>query len=809
MQPSTRATWAVFILAGLATAACVDSGDEPIEVLDDSSAATDDDFDPSELEHVPDGTTGWARVQTPYGVELLPYTALGGVAMYQGDMGLGLVSQVDARLRGGAFSSTAERWPNGIIQYGFAPTFWSSSRQAVRNALDDLEARTDLNFVEVDYQNHSGPWIEVKWAPSDADYAGMSTSVGMMGCGEIHCSPHDGCRSDCGQWIYFASGFSARTVQHEFLHAAGMFHEQSRSDRSSSANVATGCLAGNADQYAPQSSSLDLGPYDFNSIMHYSSWANCMTTSATTNHPVLKGCVCLPLTRLTDGNGDGFLDPIFAASTPSREDINAIWRTYNHALGTSASGDGLGDALAIGDFDGDGYDDVAMGAPNNGSTDAGAVFVYKGTSDRLVPWKILTQGQLSGQDEAAGDHFGAALAAADFDGDGFDDLLVGTPDEDVGAVVDAGAVFLYRGGTAGLAFDEVIVQTNLSGTNDTGDRFGAAVAFGQLTNTGVREMIIGAPGDRTPGLFNANVATGSVYINHRDDTNLFLTPATRLYPFSVSGGKFGSALAVGKIDSDGNEDLAVGSPNEGSTGAVRVYSGRTPPEFPHEWSTMATFRQTLPRTGAAAGDRFGHALVIANVAGSSSGEVVVGAPGVSSDAGKVFLYNLTGASLAVATPMALLQNVNPNGSIEAGDEFGYSLVAYQRDSSTAQLDLVVGSPGENGYGIITTYRGETAGITAVANVFQSSLPGGQSEAGDRFGAALASGNVDGAGDNGNSDGFLPVNFRPDLVVSAPGESVGVLPGTGPTGGEVGVFEGGTSGAIVGAGRYVQESAATD
>jgi hypothetical protein len=160
--------------------------------------------------------------------------------------------------------------------------------------------------------------------------------------------------------------------------------------------------------------------------------------------------------------------------------------------------------------------------------------------------------------------------------------------------------------------------------------------------------------------------------------------------------------------------------------------------------------------------------------------------------------------------MALAQTILPNGSQEAGDEFGYALAAFQRDENTTQLDLVVGSPGENGgVGIITLYRGETAGVTVVGNVFQSSIPLQGAAAGDRFGAAIAPGQFNGIGDQGSSDMFAQASLhKADLAVGAPGDT-GLVLSPGPAAGAFDLMLQGSGGAMIGHRSYTQEYAARD
>src|SRR5206468_7203763 len=117
-------------------------------------------------------------------------------------------------------------------------------------------------------------------------------------------------------------------------------------------------------------------------------------------------------------------------------------------------------------FNGDGKDDLAIGIPretvDSASTGApvsvaGAVNVIYGSSKGLSATltktnQIWTQNSGSVDDSAeVGDEFGASLAAGDFNGDGFDDLAVGVLFEDIGSIIDAGAVNVIYGSSSGLS----------------------------------------------------------------------------------------------------------------------------------------------------------------------------------------------------------------------------------------------------------------------------------------------------------------------------------------------------------------------
>ena len=133
--------------------------------------------------------------------------------------------------------------------------------------------------------------------------------------------------------------------------------------------------------------------------------------------------------------------------------------------GVVAPGDQFGDELAVGRFNGDDFDDLAIGVPLEyvgGDRDAGAVNVIHGSKEGLsavqVPDQLWHQDVADVDDEAeALDHFGRGLAAGRFNGDGYDDLAIGVPDEDVG-VENIGAMHVIHGTGGGLSASPLLDQ---------------------------------------------------------------------------------------------------------------------------------------------------------------------------------------------------------------------------------------------------------------------------------------------------------------------------------------------------------------
>jgi hypothetical protein len=249
--------------------------------------------------------------------------------------------------------------------------------------------------------------------------------------------------------------------------------------------------------------------------------------------------------------------------------------------GVPEAEDLFGSALAVGDFDDDGVDDLAIGVPGEavGATAAaGAVQILYGIAGQGLSsngnqlFHQDSDGVPGGAEE--GDRFGSVLAAGDVDCDGIDDLVIGTPDEDAGATVDVGTVTVLPG-NAVLGIDATaafqLEQQDFGGAAEATDRFGSALVVGRMNNLigGCKTLFIGAPGEDV----GAVAAAGAVFW-YRDGTTDYWTE-TDMGATEDEQNRFGSALAVGDFTGDGLVDVAIGAPGRDfaagpSHGIVRV-----------------------------------------------------------------------------------------------------------------------------------------------------------------------------------------------------------------------------------------------
>jgi hypothetical protein len=467
---------------------------------------------------------------------------------------------------------------------------------------------------------------------------------------------------------------------------------------------------------------------------------------------------------LADVNGDGFDD--LAVGTPdedvgARLDAGVVNALYGSANGLEASGDlfmqgsggvagaleagdRFGAAVAKGDFDADGFLDVAVGAPGEdvgAVDDGGAVNVLAGTAGGLIGGPLFTQ-----DNPEPFDQFGAVLAAGDYDGDGFFDLAIGIPAEDVGATGDAGAVTVLFGGVGGLTTNghQTLVQGSggIAGSAEGNDRFGGALASAIMAGDDVHDLAVGAPGENLGATVNAgavNVLAGSAagLVNG--------SLVTQGNPETDDG--FGAAVATGDFDDTDGDDLAAGAPGETvngrrSAGAVSVFNGSP--------GGLANERLLFQGTGGIPGspetdDVFGAAVAPTDSNGIGQWDLAVGAPGEDlgpdQNAGAV---NLLAGAAAGPSGGTLVTQGNPEDLDRFGAAFAGGFFLHDFDNN-GFFDLAVGAPDETVgslpfAGAVSVFEasGGAGGIVAPGPVFTQGGGGlgGAAEAFDGFGFAL-------------------------------------------------------------------------
>ena len=168
------------------------------------------------------------------------------------------------------------------------------------------------------------------------------------------------------------------------------------------------------------------------------------------------------------------------------------------------------------DINGDGYDDLVVGAPGDGvrtKNEAGQFNVLYGSANGLVPnamGEVRDQRNIKGANPQSGDHLGAAVAYGDIDGDGMTDLVVSAPDEDKAGLADVGSIHVICGrtnGVEGRSSQSFTEAGTVAGEREAGDRFGESVAIGDFDGDGHSDVASGIPGEDVSGVSDAGAVT--------------------------------------------------------------------------------------------------------------------------------------------------------------------------------------------------------------------------------------------------------------------------------------------------------------
>ncbi len=456
-----------------------------------------------------------------------------------------------------------------------------------------------------------------------------------------------------------------------------------------------------------------------------------------------------------DFNGDGYLDLLIGAPFEDQDDHvdsgwvhvvygkrgglsaddDEIWSQAGAIEGALEAGDLSGFSVTVGDFNGDGIDDLAFGSPGEaiGSlSDAGAINVIYGSPSGLTEvdnrqFHQDTPGIGGGSEQ--GDDLGYSLAAGDLNNDGFDDLVIGVPREDIAPFPNAGAIQVLFGSASGLTeAGNVFLSRNADGMGRAAfaDYFGYALAVGDFNGDQYPDLAIGAPFDSRTG-----VSAGTVHLIYGGVNGLDLSTnkiwgldslGNDLEP--TQGDDFGRSLTVGDFDADGFDDLVVGLRGyQNNTGAALILHGT------NEGLASEDHRLLQPGVEGFAGSPleislFADALTAGDINGDGADDLMAGSHyrnvGSESAAGAVLIaYGETGDGLV--SQGSLLwdrSDLEVVGDPASGDFFGSAVLLADFDGDGLD-DAVISSPRRDVNGV--SDAGDVIVVSTSAALFSDRL----------------------------------------------------------------------------------------
>ena len=416
----------------------------------------------------------------------------------------------------------------------------------------------------------------------------------------------------------------------------------------------------------------------------------------------------------------GLFLPKKAAVTSAILDAEVLFEvTADIVFNGSYEGDNLGASVAVvGDVNGDGIGDIAVGVPNYdaGFGNEGAVYIFFGGA------MVNTTPDVKVIGENSWDNFGTSVSGGvDFNMDGYDDVIVGSPGADSGGLSTNGKVYIFFGGKP-MDTGPDITFMGQSNSSELGKTVAGA---GDLNNDGAGDYVVGAPGygeavgEVTVSYGRAYVLLGSATPDGTPDLTMQGLVACNL-GVTVAG--------LGDVNNDGYDDFAVATTQSDiggkDSGRVEVFYGGTVVDATHDVDLVGRTGEMLGAVIAGAGD----------INGDGYGDVLVQAQKYKMDgfyAGAVYMF-MGGGPMNNASDMLFIPG-------DSGGDFGSAIAALGDVNNDGRPDIAIGSEGNTtsaAYmsGAVFVYMGTGAGI-GIDNVSDAVISG--EAAHDTFGCALA------------------------------------------------------------------------
>lgn len=445
-----------------------------------------------------------------------------------------------------------------------------------------------------------------------------------------------------------------------------------------------------------------------------------------------------------DLNGDGYPD-LIVGNPDAASNAGEIYVFYNTpktgiaasisgeadlVLSGSAASDRFGAVFRLADTNADGYGDIVLGVEGY-SASTGRVYIYQSAGKAGINAASFTT--IDGPGTGAG--FGHSIDLGDPNGNGFLDLVVGSP----GYPSSTGTVYLYEStedgftdGEGGTSLTTAHADSFITGPTATNNNFGSGVAFGDFDGNGYSDLSIGG------SLCDGQRGGGWVFLS--SGTSGLITPnslhsdASRVIAGVYYFGRFGESILTEDFNRDGYEDLVIGGMGFPSNGSAPTYMGKFSVFFGTASgiiaieSTAANFSVYSTDETADATSDTNYFLTSSMASGDLNGDgfpdLVVGARGYILNKGATYIIYGPATSFSGFILSPNVSNII-YGDSEQASQFGAGALAMDMDAD-GKSELFIGTPSDSVGGKTYIFKGSASlfGITNVVSIPNTSIVGG-------------------------------------------------------------------------------------